>query len=121
VAKVEPVVKPQPKATPPAPRIPTPENGVNYKVQISAAHREVGKDYFAERHRFNGDFSIERHEGWIKYTSGRFTRYNDARDQRTAYISAGHDFPGPFVTAYNNGQRITVQEALMISNQKWVQ
>lgn len=121
VAKVEPVVKPQPKVTQPAPRIPAPETGVNYKVQISAAHREVGKDYFAERHRFSGDFSIERHEGWIKYTSGRFTRYNDARDQRTAYISAGHDFPGPFVTAYNNGQRITVQEALMISNQKWVQ
>jgi len=121
VAKAEPVAKPQPKVVPPTPRIPTAETGVTYKVQITAAHREVGKEYFAERHRFTGDFGIERHEGWIKYTSGRYGRYNEARDQRQSYISQGHNFPGPFVTAYNNGERISVQEALMISNQKWVQ
>ena len=101
--------------------VPAPETGISYKVQISAAHREVGKPYFAQRHRFHGDFTIERHEGWIKYTTGRFAQYREARDQRMAFLAAGHAFPGPFVTAYNNGERITVQEALMLSSQKWVQ
>ncbi|MBL8000729.1 MAG: hypothetical protein JNL05_02100 [Flavobacteriales bacterium] len=110
-----PVTRPTPS------RIPSPETGVTYKVQITAAHREVGSAYFQQRHRYSGDFGIERHEGWIKYTTGRFNAYTEARDKRQAFISAGHDFPGPFVTAYNNGERITVQEALMLSNQKWVQ
>ncbi|QQR87006.1 MAG: hypothetical protein IPJ76_01900 [Flavobacteriales bacterium] len=101
--------------------IPAPETGITYKVQITAAHREVGSAYFAGRHRYNGDFGIERHEGWIKYTTGRHAEYRQARDQRQAFVSAGHNFPGPFVTAYNNGERITVQEALMITRQNWVQ
>jgi len=106
----------------PTPRaIPEPEKGILYKVQITAAHREVGKPYFIARHRYPGDFSIERHEGWIKYVTGRFSTYRDARDQRVSFVDAGHNFPGPFVTAYNDGVRITVQEALMISNQQWVQ
>ncbi len=111
---------PDPVATRPN-RIPAPETGVTYKVQITAAHREVGTAYFQARHRFGGDFGIERHEGWIKYTTGRYAAYKDARDQRQAFVSAGHQFPGPFVAAYNNGERITVQEALMITQQRWVQ
>lgn len=105
----------------PKPRIPGPEKGITYKVQITAAHREVGKPYFRARHRFSGDFQIERHQGWIKYVTGGFAEYKEARDQRVGYVQAGHDFPGPFVTAYNNGERITVQEALAISKQQWVQ
>lgn len=101
--------------------VPALEKGVVYKVQISAGHREVGKGYFAARHRYHGDYSIERHQGWIKYVTGRFGSYSEARDQRVAFNNAGHAFPGPFVTAYNNGDRITVQEALVLSNQKWVQ
>ncbi|MBK6343894.1 MAG: hypothetical protein IPF41_15270 [Flavobacteriales bacterium] len=103
------------------PRVPAPEKGVTYKVQITAAHREVGKSYFKARHQFAGDFQIERHQGWIKYVTGGYAEYKDARDQRVNYVQAGHNFPGPFVTAYNNGDRITVQEALAISNQRWVQ
>lgn len=102
-------------------RIPAPEKGVTYKVQITAAHREVGKAYFTARHNFSGDFQIERHQGWIKYVTGSYSEYRAARDQRVRYVEAGHNFPGPFVTAYNNGERITVQEALMISRQQWVQ
>lgn len=98
-----------------------PEKGITYKVQITAAHREVGRAYFMARHRYSGDFQIERHQGWIKYVTGSYAEYKEARDQRVGYVQAGHDFPGPFVTAYNNGERITVQEALVISKQQWVQ
>ncbi|HRH70499.1 MAG TPA: hypothetical protein PLB89_13405 [Flavobacteriales bacterium] len=100
---------------------PAPENGILYKVQISAGHREVGKGYFSARHRFSGNYNVERHQGWIKYVTGRFGSYSEARDQRVSFVAAGHNFPGPFVTAYNNGDRITVQEALLLSNQKWIQ
>jgi hypothetical protein len=101
--------------------IPSPETGITYKVQITAAHREVGKAYFEQRHHYSGDFSIEHNEGWIKYVTGMFDRYKAAREQRQAYIDAQYNFPGPFVTAYNNGERITVQEALMISRQQSAQ
>ena len=101
--------------------MPAPESGITYKVQITAAHREVGKPYFVQRHHYEGDFSIERNDGWIKYVTGMFDRYKAARDQRQAYIDANYNFPGPFVTAYNNGERITVQEALMIAKQRSAQ
>jgi len=97
--------------------IPAPESGISYKVQITAAHREVGHAYFVQRHHYEGAFSIEHNEGWIKYVTGDFQAYRDARAQRQSYIAANYNFPGPFVTAYNNGERITVQEALMIARQ----
>jgi hypothetical protein len=97
-----------------------PEKGVTYKVQVMAAHREVGRSYFVRHFNYSGPFSIERHEGWIKYVTGSFTEYKAARDQRVAYVQAGHNFPGPFVTAYNNGTRITVQEALLLTSQQWM-
>ncbi|HRH38515.1 MAG TPA: hypothetical protein PK760_09225, partial [Flavobacteriales bacterium] len=102
-------------------RMPAPEKGITYKVQITAAHREVGTSYFRARHKYSGDFQIERHEGWVKYVTGSFVEYSSARDQRVSFVQAGHNFPGPFVTAYNNGQRITVQEALVVSKQQWAQ
>ena len=99
--------------------IPSPEKGITFKVQIIAGHKEVSASYFRILHNFSGSYGMERHQGWIKYVTGSFTAYNDARDQRNNYVQAGHNFPGPFVTAYNNGERITVQEALVLSNQKW--
>jgi hypothetical protein len=46
--------------------------------------------------------------------------YKGARNYREI-IKDQHKIEGPFVTAYNNGTRITVQEALMISKDQWVQ
>ncbi len=97
-----------------------PDKGVTYRVQIVAGHNVVDGAYFKKRHNFTAPFVIENHESWIKYTTGNFTVYKEARDKRNN-VNDNFNFDGPFVTAYNNGERITVQEALMISRQKWYQ
>lgn len=96
----------------------SPNNGITYKVQILAGKNVVNTAYFTKNHQYEKAFDIENHEGWVKYTSGSFDAYKIARNQRED-LNSSYVFPGPFVTAYNNGQRITVQEALMVSNQKW--
>ncbi len=99
---------------------PTPENGVVYKVQVMASRKSVDTDtYFKKRFNFNGNVQIDSHDGWLKYLTGGFDNYKLARDLRQNH-RANYAFRGPFVVAYNNGTRITVQEALMITNQKWV-
>ena len=96
-------------------------NGVKYRVQILANHRSVGKTEWKNIFGFEGNCQVENHEGWMKWTHGQFTDYKDARDKRVALTAQCPNLPGPFVTAYQDGNRITVQEALMITQQKWVQ
>lgn len=99
---------------------PPPATGVNYRVQVCAGHDPVRSSHFEKVYKFTEDQIItENHEGWIKYTIGGFDAYKPARDRREQ-VTTGYSFPGPFVTAYNNGTRITVQEALMLTRQGWV-
>lgn len=99
--------------------IPTPQSGVFYRVQILAGKNNVQKEYMQQNHKYSGEFVLENHEGWFKYTTGSFNEYKEARNGREEIRNA-YNFPGPFVVAYNGSERITVQEALMISQQKWV-
>jgi hypothetical protein len=99
--------------------LPSAEKGITYKVQILAAHRVVDKSYLKKKFSFEEDYNIENHNGWIKYTTGMYAQYKDARDARVRITNASSKLPGPFVTAYNDGERITVQEALLVSKQLW--
>ena len=56
--------------------------------------------------------------GMTKFMVGKFMEYRLARNHRETVKGKGVN--GAFVTAYNGPVRITVQEALMISSQKWV-
>jgi hypothetical protein len=49
---------------------------------------------------------------------GSFGNYKEARNKREVLRSG--KAKDAFVTAYNGAKRITVQEALMISSQKWM-
>jgi hypothetical protein len=106
------------KTTPEVTSTPTPEKGVTFKVQVGAGHQTVSKSYFASRFSLNESVATENHDGWIKYIVGKYTEYKQARDKRN---ELRNNVKTAFVTAYNQGKRITVQEALMISNQKWYQ
>ncbi len=99
--------------------VPSAEKGITYKVQILAAHRVVDKSYLKKKFSFEENYNIENHNGWIKYTTGMYTQYKDARDARVKITTESSKLPGPFVTAYNDGERITVQEALLVSKQLW--
>jgi hypothetical protein len=94
---------------------------VSYKVQICALkEKRRSVRYLQKVCHLNEAISLEDNEGWKKYTIGNFLVYKEARDRR---VSLWKTTPvkDAFVSAYNNGNRITVQEALMIANQKWIQ
>jgi len=99
--------------------IPEPQGSVFYRVQLAATKKNVPVTYFKNKFKFRGEIYLENHAGWYKYTTGNYEKYVLARNRREE-IKAGYQFRGPFVTAYNAGERITVQEALLITKQKWV-
>jgi len=90
--------------------------GLVFRVQIAAGANNVDPSWFANKYNIREAISVEQHDGMYKYVVGEFGSYrpaktfcNDLRDS--------NNVDGPFVTAYNNGVRIHVKEALDIAGQ----
>ncbi len=99
--------------------LPQVNQNVEYRVQIAAGKKEVKQDYFEKRHNINEQVTIEYLDSWYKYTIGAFDVYKNARDRRNQVWNADNKIDDAFVCAYNAGERISVQEALMVTKQKW--
>jgi hypothetical protein len=97
------------------------QSQVTYKVQVLANHRSVKENEWRDKFGLEEEKEVSNHDGWMKWTVGKFSDYKDARGKRESLNAQCPNLPGPFVTAFQDGNRITVQEALMITQQKWVQ
>jgi len=95
-----------------------PKNGnIHYAVQIGAFRNSVNASSLQSKYGISEAVKTEMNDGFTKCIFGKYNEYKAARDNRETAKNKGAE--GAFVTAYNSGKRITVQEALMVSNQKW--
>jgi hypothetical protein len=96
-----------------------PQAGVIYRVQIMALLKNRSTNVVANYYNLSAA-SVQKlpEAGLNKYLlRDTHTEYRQARDARENVKSRG--VVAPFVAAYNSGRRITVQDALMITSQKW--
>lgn len=95
--------------------IPAPQKGLFYKVQIAATmHKPERKsDFFRSLYKINESVDITIQDGWKKYLVGSFEKYAAAKQYRVATQAK---IPDAFVVAYNNGERIPLNEALKTKN-----
>jgi len=113
--------QPQPKVQPRQPQ----QRGLVFKVQLLATKRSVGNgsaiDAYFAKYRVTEPVT-EEIQGFdptqyvYKYVVGPYKRYEQAAAVRDQMWAKG--ITDAFVTCYYNGDRITIQEALMISNRK---
>lgn len=91
--------------------------GLIFRVQIAATHNanSTAND-FAQKFNISDQVYKEDHEGWIKFTVGEFSSYRAAHSFRSS-LRDNNGCEGAFVTAYNQGQRISTREALDILGQ----
>lgn len=101
-----------------ATNVSAPQGKVNYKVQIMALQNRRSASTVGRILNVSESIQTEDADGLRKYVVGMHGEYKEARDHRETVKARG--VVAPFVTAYNKGKRITVQEALMVSNQSWV-
>lgn len=90
---------------------------VHYSVQIGAFQKGVNVGSLKRKFGIQEVVKTEMQDGYTKCIYGKYGEYKAARDGRET--AKGKGVTDAFVTAYNSGKRITVQEALMVSNQKW--
>ena len=108
-----------PEASTAPTRTQTHSGGVEFAVQLLANHRDLTHDDLVDFLGYTQPLHMERLDGWHKYVTDSHNSYAQARSSRN-HIWATTNARDAFVTAHLEGQRITVQEALLLSNQTWI-
>ncbi|MBL4586811.1 MAG: hypothetical protein JKX84_07135 [Flavobacteriales bacterium] len=90
--------------------------GLVFRVQVAAGPNQIAPSFFEEKYGISESVVIEEHEGMFKYVVGEFGSYRPAKTFSNE-LRDSNNVNGPFVTAYHDGVRIHVKEALEIAGQ----
>jgi hypothetical protein len=90
--------------------------GLVFRVQVAAGPNQVDPSFFVNKYGISDAVVIEEHDGLFKYVVGEFGSYRPAKTFSNE-LRDNNSIEGPFVTAYNDGVRIHVKEALEIAGQ----
>lgn len=93
------------------------EGNVSYVVQVGAFRNAIQSNVLSKKFNITEPIKSEMADGYSKFMVGNFGEYKEARNHRENIKQKGCN--SAFVAAYNGPKRITVQEALMITSQKW--
>lgn len=91
-----------------------PVDGLVFRAQVAAGKKKVSPSVFNTEFNLSDEIFYEEHEGWHKYTVGNFSSYRAAKTFANQ-IRDNNSVTGSFVVSYNNGNRISVQEAISIA------
>ena len=85
------------------------ENEIIYRVQILAVkYNKIDVEALKSKYGVQREIKEEVFHNWRKYTVGRFTSFNEAKELRAILIKRG--ISGAFVVIYRNGNRITINK-----------
>jgi hypothetical protein len=90
-----------------------------FAVQLLAVHKDLSPSEVAQATGYDRPTHVERDAAWRKYLTDHVSTYADAHDLRD-WVWTTTLASDAFVTASLEGERITVQEALLMSNQTWI-
>ncbi len=87
--------------------------GLYYTVQLGASPKPLPKGYFD---KYNFDYSVDELfiDNMYKYSVGKFSTLKEANRYQNQVKQKGLQC---FIVAYNNGQKVTIKEALNISKE----
>ncbi len=95
-------------------------NALIYKVQIAAVYKnKLNVKQFTKVRDITEEVYEYQYYNWFAYAIDNYNNYLDAKLKRDK-LWAGK-VKDAFVVPFKNGKRISIQEALLISNEKWVQ
>ena len=90
--------------------------GLVFRVQVLAGPNQVDPAVVASKLGLSETVMLEENEGMFKYVVGEFGSYRPAKTFSNS-LRDNNGVDGPFVTAYKDGTRIHVKEALDIAGQ----
>lgn len=97
----------------------TSNDAPRFAVQLLAVHRDLSHSEVSQATGYDLLTHVERDAEWRKYLTDNVSTYEDAHDLRNR-VWTSTLATDAFVTASLDGERITVQEALLMSNQTWI-